>query len=137
MKLPPNGFGGGKFLFMNAAKVDIAGVVIEVKLVVKPGEHTIIKPKPAAGKDVVSVSFYFRKEDAPRAFFSSRWPIGDHPRALVLFCHDPESLRIRMHTIRDLMQPLHLLLMPPPNRNDKALQVIHLQGLERGGGSRI
>ena len=30
-------FGGGKFLFMNAAKVDVAGVVGEEKFVVKPG----------------------------------------------------------------------------------------------------
>jgi len=50
------------------------------------------------------VSFYFRKDDAPRAFFSSRWPIGNNARALIFFYHDPESMQIRMHTIRDFMQ---------------------------------
>lgn len=98
-----NEFGGGKFLFMNAAGVDIAGVVGDQKFVVKPGQHTIIKPKPADGQDVATASFYFRKNDAARAFFSSQWPIGDHARALIFFYHDPESHHIRMHTIRDFM----------------------------------
>jgi hypothetical protein len=98
-----NEFGGGKFLFMNAAKVDIAGVVGEQKFVVKPGEHTIIKPKAEGEQGLTTASFYFRKNDAPRAFFSSRWPIGDHARGMVFFYHDPESLHIRMHTIRDFM----------------------------------
>lgn len=98
-----NEFGGGNFLFMNAAGVDIAGVVGDQKFVVKPGQRTIIKPKPADGQEVATASFYFRKNDAPRAFFSSQWPIGEHARALIFFYHDPESLNIRMHTIRDFL----------------------------------
>jgi hypothetical protein len=98
-----NGFGGGKFLFMNAAKVDIAGDVGEQKFVVKPGEHIIIKPEGEGEQGLATASFYFRKNDTPRAFFSSRWPIGDHARGMVFFYHDPESLQIRMHTIRDFM----------------------------------
>jgi hypothetical protein len=97
------GFGGGKFLFMNAAKVDIAGVVGEQKFVVKPGQHTIIKPSAQGGQGLATASFYFRKNDEPRAFFSSRWPLGDHTRAMIFFFHDPETLHIRMHTIRDFL----------------------------------
>jgi hypothetical protein len=98
-----NEFGGGKFLFMNAARVDIAGVVGEQKFVVKPGQHIIIKPKSEGEQGLTTASFYFRKNGEPRAFFSSRWPIGDHARGMVFFYHDPESLHIRMHTIRDFM----------------------------------
>ena len=98
-----NAFGGGKFLFMNAAKVDVAGVVGEEKFVVKPGQHTIIKPKPEPGGGLAHAMFYFRKNDEPRAFFSSRWPIGDQARGMVFFYHDPASKHIRMHTIRDFL----------------------------------
>jgi hypothetical protein len=98
-----NAFGGGKFLFMNAAKVDIAGVVGEEKFVVKPGKHTIIKPKAEGDQGLATASFYFRKNDEPRAFFSSRWPLGDHVRGMVFFYHDPVSKHIRMHTIRDFL----------------------------------
>ncbi len=98
-----NAFGGGKFLFMNAAKVDIAGIVGEEKFVVKPGAHTIIKPRPEKDGGLAHAMFYFRKNDEPRAFFSSRWPIGDHTRSMVFFYHDPLSKHIRMHTIRDFL----------------------------------
>ena len=96
-----NAFGGGKFLFMNATTADIAGVVGGEKFVVKPGQHTIVKPKADAG--LASASFYFRKDENARAFFSSRWPVADHARGMVFFYHDPESKHIRLHTIRDFM----------------------------------
>lgn len=98
-----NQFGGGKFFFLNAAKVDIAGVVGEVQFALKPGQNTIIQPKPEDGNDLAHAIFYFRKEDEPRAFFSSRWPIGDHARSMVFFYHDPDTNQLRLHTIRDFM----------------------------------
>ena len=96
-------FGGGKFLFLNAAKVDIAGVVGQEKFVVKPGSHTILKPKAEEGSQLAHAMFYFRKDDEPRAFFSSRWPVGDQARSMIFFYHDPESKHIRMHTVRDFL----------------------------------
>jgi len=97
------GFGGGKFLFMNAAKVDIAGVVGEQKFVVKPGQHTIIKPKPENGEQSFHTQLFFRKDDEARSFFSSVWPVSEQARGLIFFYHDPRTLHIRMHTIRDFM----------------------------------
>lgn len=98
-----NNFGGGKFLFMNAAKVDVAGTVGEEKFVVKPGQHMILKPKTEDGKRTAHAMFYFRKDDEARPFFSSRWPVNDRARSMVFFYHDPGTTHLRMHTIRDFL----------------------------------
>jgi hypothetical protein len=94
-------FGGGKFLFLNASTVDIAGVIGDRKFLVKPGQHTIVKPNADGG--LAAASFYFRKDENPRAFFSSRWPVADHARGMVFFYHDPESKHVRLHSIRDFL----------------------------------
>jgi len=96
-------FGGGKFLFMNAAQVDIAGDTGGVKFVIKPGTHTIVTPKADEDGRNFLAMFYFRKDTEARPFFSSKWPIGDNARGLIFFYHDPEGNHLRLHTIRDFV----------------------------------
>ena len=99
----PANFGGGKFLFMNATQTDIAGECGGVRFAIRPGERTIIKPEAGRDDRLFHAMFYFRKEDAPRPFFSSKWPISDKARALVFFYHDPNTKQIRLHSIRDFI----------------------------------
>lgn len=99
-------FGGGRFLFLNAAKVDIAGVIGGEKFVVKPGEHMIIKPKAdkadnGSGRGLANTALYFRKGEETKPFFSSVWAINDKLSALVFFYHDAQTGNLRFHTIRD------------------------------------
>jgi hypothetical protein len=95
-------FGGGKFLFMNAAGIDIAGVVGSEKFAVKPGKHTIVKPKVEPDtKGLCNILIYFRKDNQAKPFFSSTWPLSDKARGLIFFYHDPDTQRLRLHTIRD------------------------------------
>lgn len=96
-----SGFGAGKYLFMNAAKVDVAGVVGEEKFVVKPGMHTIIEPKIPSGQHTFHTALYFRKGEDARPFFSSEWRISDDARNLIFFYHDPLTTHIRLHAIKD------------------------------------
>lgn len=96
-------FGGGKFLFMNAAKVDIAGETGEVKFALKPGAHTIIRPKADPNGRTFHAMFYFRKDDEAKPFFSSKWPISDNISNLIFFYHEPDTKRLRMHTIRNFL----------------------------------
>lgn len=101
-------FGGGKFFFMNAAKVDIAGMLGGTKFALKPGTHAIIEPtelnkREGAGADGFFTEFYFRKEDEARPFFSSTWPANGKARSMIFFYHDPHNDRLRMHTIRDYL----------------------------------
>jgi hypothetical protein len=96
-------FGGGEFLFMNAAKVDIAGETGGVTFALKPGAMTIIKPKAEENGRLFHAMFYFRRDEEPRPFFSSKWPISDTTRGLIFFYHDPDSAQLRLHTIRHFM----------------------------------
>jgi len=97
-------FDGGKFLFMNAAKVDIAGEVGGEKFVVPPGRHIIVAPKAGPNGRTFHALFYFRGEDRAKPFFSSTWPLTRNARALVFFYHDPATKRLRLHTIRDFTE---------------------------------
>ena len=99
-------FGGGKFFFMNASKVDIAGMLGGTKFALKPGQQSIIEPKELNKREGSETEgffteFYFKKEDEARPFFSSRWPANEKARSMVFFYHDTQNDRLRMHTIRD------------------------------------
>jgi hypothetical protein len=101
-------FGGGKFFFMNAAKVDIAGMLGGKKFALKPGAHTIIEPtetikREGSSSGLFFTEFFFRKETEARPFFSSSWPHNEKARSMVFFYHDPHNDRLRMHTIRDYL----------------------------------
>jgi hypothetical protein len=99
-------FGGGQFFFMNASKVDIAGVLGGTKFALKPGTHTIIEPAETSQREGAAANqffteFFFRKETEARPFFSSTWPANKKARSMVFFYHDTTNQRLRMHTIRD------------------------------------
>lgn len=101
-----NSFGGGQFFFMNAAKVDIAGMLGGAKFTLKPGKFTIVKPtelkqREEGGKGLFFTEFFFRKDDEARPFFSSTWPHNEKARSMVFFYQDLTNKRLRMHTIRD------------------------------------
>jgi hypothetical protein len=97
-------FGGGKFLFLNAATTDIAGEVGGQKFALKPGKHAIVKPKSTVeGRNLAQATFYIRKKDKPKPFFTSKWPLSDNTRALIFFYLDPDSKRIQLHSIRDYL----------------------------------
>lgn len=99
-------FGGGQFFFMNASKVDVAGVLGGTKFALKPGTHTIIEPKEMTRREGAAANqffteFFFRKEEEARPFFSSTWPANEKARSMVFFYHDTHNERLRMHTIRN------------------------------------
>ena len=96
-----NGFGAGKYLFLNAAKVDVAGIVGGQKFVTAPGKHMIVKPKPADDGPTFHAALYFRQGEEARPFFSSEWRINENARNLVFFYHDPKTRHIRLHAIKD------------------------------------
>ncbi|MFT6792215.1 MAG: hypothetical protein ACJAR1_000194 [Rubritalea sp.] len=97
-------FGGGKFLFMNMAKIDIAGIIGEQKFVIEPSKFTIIKPKPEKpGARVCHVRLFYSKNNKAKPFFSSKWPLSIGSRGLIFFYHDPKTKQLRYHSIRDFL----------------------------------
>lgn len=69
----------------------------------KDGKYSFLKPKGEFGdtKGLIRATLYFRKADQAKPFFSSTWPLSDVARSLIFFYHDPDTNRLRLHTIRD------------------------------------
>lgn len=103
-----SGFGGGKYLFMNASRVDIGGYIGEEKFTLKPGAMKVVSPGASADRGVRKVSFvkiFYRsgKEEAT-PFFSSEWRYSEAARTLAFVYHNPGTDRLRLHVIRDYIQ---------------------------------
>lgn len=102
----PEKFGGGQYLFMNATRVDIAGVIGEEKFALKPGKNIFIAPKPTKqeeGRNYSYARFYFRNQEEAKGFFSATWRLNERARSIVFFYHDPGTKQIRLHTIRSFL----------------------------------
>ena len=100
-------YGGGSFLFLNAATLDIAGVLGEAKFAIKPGKFIVTKPSPAKDEPLglVQASFFYRKDDEVKPLFNSTWPLNKQARTMVVFYEDPETGRLTRHSIRDFLDP--------------------------------
>lgn len=97
-------FRGGHFLFMNAARIDVGGVLGDQTFAVKPGQHTIVKPVGVAGARNFRVVLSYRQNDQTVPFSSTVWPISKDARSFIFFYQDPTTQHLRMHTIRDFPQ---------------------------------
>jgi hypothetical protein len=102
-KSDQGGFDGGKYLLLNAAKVDIAGEIGTAKFALKPMQHGLIAPKPTKIQDArqyAFAKFFFRHQEDVQPFFSSTWRFNDRARTMVFFYHDHRTKQLRVHTIR-------------------------------------
>ncbi len=103
LKNSDEGFNGGKYLLLNATKVDIAGSIGSGKFSLKPNNHGLIAPKPTKFEDTRAycfAEFYFRKKEEIQPFFSATWRFNEKARSMVFFYHDTKSKQLRIHTIR-------------------------------------
>lgn len=96
------GFGGGQFLFVNAASVPIGGEVGARKFALRPGQTTVIKPKPDRGENLCQATLFYRVNQQARPFRDTVWPLQADARGLVFVYNAPRSSSIRLHTIRDI-----------------------------------
>lgn len=106
MPMPNNAtnFGGGAYFFLNATPMDVGGILSDEKFSIKPGKFIIVEPKPSEVKGIYEyckVKLVYRNGDDTRAFFNSTWRLNDKVRSLVFFYLDPDTRRVRMHSIRD------------------------------------
>ena len=100
------GFGGGKYIFLNGARVDIAGDAGGTQFALKPLKHMLIAPTPSETKGdrkYLYITLYFRKGEEATPFYESTWRFSEKARTLVFFHHDPHSGQLRTHTIRDYL----------------------------------
>lgn len=102
-----SGFSSGKYLIMNASRVDIAGQIGKDKFLIKPNNHTMLDPEPSrseGGRDYLYVKIYFRKGDSAHNFYSNIWRFSERSRSMVFIYHDPNTKQLRTQTIRNYPQ---------------------------------
>ncbi len=103
-----DGFGGGKYLLLNASEADIAGNIGTSKFSIKPNQHKLIAPTPSKeetdGRKYLYTTVYFRTGDIIRPFYSSTWRLSDKAKCMVFFHHDPNTKQLRTHTIRHYIE---------------------------------
>ncbi len=99
-----NDFGGASFLFINASKLRIGGVIGDKKLDINPGEQKTITPKPDFEGGICQVTLAYLKEEKFKKFFDTRWPANKNVRSLVIFYQNPETGRIGIAPIMDIIQ---------------------------------
>ena len=108
----PEEFGGGSFLFLNATGKPIAGFAgHKNRFGLKPGHHTILKPKKEKDGRRTYMEFYYmtqneQGETESVPFFNSFWPIDNNSRGFVFFYQDSRrDNKITFHSYRDFMIP--------------------------------
>jgi len=74
-----------------------------MKFAVKPGQHVVVKPVLKSGQGLCHAEFWYGTGETVKPFFSSTWPVNAVARALIFFYHDPDTKRLRLHSIRDFM----------------------------------
>jgi hypothetical protein len=97
------GFNGGKYILMNASRVEIAGTIGTAKFALKPNKYKLISPEPTKIQDdrkYCFAQFFFRKNEDIEPFFSATWRFNEKARSMVFFYHDPKTQQLRVHTIR-------------------------------------
>ncbi len=100
-------FGGGKYFFMNAAKVDIAVEIGDMKLKLEPRQHKMVEPQPSkieGKREYLYVYLHFRKGTEAVPFYDSTWRHNETVRSMIFIYHDPDTQQLRTHSIRDYLE---------------------------------
>ena len=96
-------FSGASFLFLNASSLDVAGLVGDQKLVLKPGQTRLVKPSPSHKDSGCQVTFSYLRKDKWKTIFDTRWPASDKFRSIVFFYQDPKTGRLGIAPIVDVL----------------------------------
>jgi hypothetical protein len=106
-------FGGASFLFINASNLRIGGVIGDQRLDISPGQLKTLTPKPNFDGGICQVTLSYLLEDKVKIFFDTRWPANKKVRSLVIFYQDPETGRIGLAPIMDIISGPPTTETPP------------------------
>lgn len=105
--MPINGeltnFGGGSYIFINASKLNVGVVIGDKKFALKPNQRRMLSPQPDHDNGICQVTLSYQREDKWKTFKDTRWPANDRYRSLIFFYQDPESGRLGVSPIVDML----------------------------------
>lgn len=100
-----SGFDKGDFMFINASRMEIGGVVGGKKFAIKPGKIAQILPEPIdkdAARKFCQARLLYNKNNQAKPFFSTTWPLNPRARSMIFFYNSPQNNNgLKMHTIQD------------------------------------
>ena len=107
MVLPIDGelanFRGGSYLFINASKLNVGGVIGDKKFALKPGQRRMLKPAPNHESGICQVTLSYQRKDKWKTFKDTRWSANKRYRSLVFFHQHPKSGRLSVSPIVDIL----------------------------------
>ncbi len=96
-------FSGASYLFINASKLSVAGVIGDQKFTLKAGGSTMLKPVPNHKDGICQVTLGYMKGEKWKTVYDTRWPANDKFRSIVFFYQDPQSGRLGIAPIVDVL----------------------------------
>lgn len=89
------------YLF-NLTGVPVGGLLGTATFKLAPDKSVILTPKPAdAGGRLYQARFYYQREEEPRLFNDTRWPLARSARIYLFFIPDPERNSIGYQSFRE------------------------------------
>jgi hypothetical protein len=96
-------FSGGSFLFINASSLPIKGTIGNLELNLAPAGRKVLSPRPDFAGDVCQVTFSYLRDDKFKRFYDTRWSASKDVRSLVLFYQNPQTGRLGIAPIMDII----------------------------------
>lgn len=97
------GFKAASYLFINASNLSVAGVIGDQKFALKPGQRRMLQPKPDHADGICQVTLAYMKGEKWKTVYDTRWPANDKFRSIVFFYQDPQSGRLGITPIVDVL----------------------------------
>lgn len=99
-------FPGGNYLFINASELAIGGIIGDKKFALKPGQKSLLKPAATHKGGGCQITLSYQKDETDtkgKIFFDTRWSVNEKFRTLVFFYQDPESKKLGVAPIVDML----------------------------------
>lgn len=96
-------FKGASFLFINASTYNVSGKIGDKILELGPGKRALLQPKANFEDGICQVTFAYQKADKWKMFYDTRWPANEKIRTLVFFYQNPETGRLGIAPITDII----------------------------------
>jgi len=96
-------FSGGSYLFINASSMPCGGKIGDKMFNLKPGQRDLLKPAATHKGGGCQVTLSYQKEEKWKIFYDTRWSVNPGYRSLVLFYQDPETGRLGVAPIVDIL----------------------------------
>jgi hypothetical protein len=96
-------FSGGSYLFINASKLPVGGIIGDKKFALKPSQRSLLQPAATHAGGGCQVTLSYEYNDKWELFYDTRWSVNKRYRSLIFFYQDPETGSLGVAPIVDFL----------------------------------